>query len=670
MPQEVELPDGTIVEFPDGMTAQEIESVLATQFPPPPRERTFSDAVQRQGGLTARALTEGAGATAGLVSNPLNATINEVFGTNLSTDLRKTISDTLTEAGIAKPDTPTERLVQSISQALASSAAPVGATLQLAKRAAPARTALLESIKRNPGAFLGAEATAAIGSGAGEQVAREIAPESGTAPIIGALAGGLGPSALDDAARNLVRAGSADEIAEGIADAERLGLLDGLSPSFGTLSRNNKIIALENTIAKIPGGKRILAAAKSTEERLGKAVERFTGNGETSSSRAGRVIQDGLFGEKGFVTRFRSRSEKFFNEVDRFIPPTTDVSVSNTRAALQAITGRISGAPRTSEALSNSFMRQINEAFLEDAGNTISVPYDALKQLRSAVGRKLSSNVIVGDVDRADLKRLYSALTEDMADAAAQAGPEASKALQRANRFYRAGIKRIDDQLNQINRKVNSEDVFRTVISGSAEGASRLNAIKRSLQPGEWRVVVNTITRRLGRATGSNQNELGEVFSAETFLTNWNKLAPEAKAALYSQFPGYRKNIDAIARTAARLRQARRTAANPSGTAAAVTNIGLGAAGGGAFLTNNAGLGAGLVLGLIATNRAAQLLTSPKFARWAATTINATPQRLPAQISRLATMAEGDDEIADEIASALSGVFGEIPVLNSEADQN
>ncbi len=47
MPQQVQLPDGSVGEFPDEMSAQQIEGVLAKQFPAPPPPEPEGNALQR-----------------------------------------------------------------------------------------------------------------------------------------------------------------------------------------------------------------------------------------------------------------------------------------------------------------------------------------------------------------------------------------------------------------------------------------------------------------------------------------------------------------------------------------------------------------------------------------------------------------------------------------------
>lgn len=40
------------------------------------------------------------------------------------------------------------------------------------------------------------------------------------------------------------------------------------------------------------------------------------------------------------------------------------------------------------------------------------------------------------------------------------------------------------------------------------------------------------VIQRMGRATAGNHNEVGDAFRVTTFLSNWNKLSPKARATL------------------------------------------------------------------------------------------------------------------------------------------
>ena len=100
---EVEGPDGVVIEFPEGTAHETIKSVMAKRYEKPPEAP--KKAGMFSGDYSPRSLAKGvasgfgdiveaAGDNLGIVGNPLNATINAIAGTNLSTNLGKTARQT------------------------------------------------------------------------------------------------------------------------------------------------------------------------------------------------------------------------------------------------------------------------------------------------------------------------------------------------------------------------------------------------------------------------------------------------------------------------------------------------------------------------------------------------------------------------------------------------
>jgi hypothetical protein len=112
------------------------------------------------------------------------------------------------------------------------------------------------------------------------------------------------------------------------------------------------------------------------------------------------------------------------------------------------------------------------------------------------------------------------------------------------------------------------ETAFKALFSGSREGATMLRSTMRSLPPAEKRLVASTVLRNLGKAKPFDQDDVGQVFNPETYLTRWNTLAPEARAALFDGIdPAFSKDLTALAKAMNLQREAQRTLANPAGTA-------------------------------------------------------------------------------------------------------
>jgi len=164
-------------------------------------------------------------------------------------------------------------------------------------------------------------------------------------------------------------------------------------------------------------------------------------------------------------------------------------------------------------------------------------------------------------------------------DLATAIGPEAERAAKRASNFWRSGMKRVDDFLDPIQKRGIPENVYKAAVSGVKEGPSRINALKKSLEPEQWNAVVGTTLRRLGRAVPSARTT-GEIaeestdFSMETFLTNLERMDVGARKALFtgSRYAGLEKGLNDLVDVAQGVRGQRQAVYNPSGTAAGVYN--------------------------------------------------------------------------------------------------
>lgn len=288
------------------------------------------------------------------------------------------------------------------------------------------------------------------------------------------------------------------------------------------------------------------------------------------------------------------------------------------------------------------------------------LPYEALKKLRTLVGEELSNPSLASDVKSSAWKKLYTGLSEDLQGAAKQAGPEAERAWNRANNYFRAGNSRIEALDRVVDKAGGPEAVFNAATSGTKDGAFTIRRVLSSLEPDQQKILSATVLRRLGAATPGTATESGE-FSINSFLTNWNRLSPDAKAALFDRYgSGFRDDVDAISRTAGSFRQAGRAGANPSGTAQAATNTAAlvalaSAVGSGHYMTAG-----GIVGGGAAANVLARSITNPAFVRFLAKNSELPrSQWIPALVSlESAADRKGDDDLKS-MASAMRAALQE-----------
>lgn len=193
------------------------------------------------------------------------------------------------------------------------------------------------------------------------------------------------------------------------------------------------------------------------------------------------------------------------------------------------------------------------------------------------------------------------------------------------------------DTLQKIENLGADEAAYNFAVNGSRDGGSRLMSIKRNLTQPEWDTVAATVLDRMGQARPGAQDIGGDVFSPSTFMTNWSKMAPEARDALFGsrRHQALADQLDNLVRVSDSLKQAEKMG-NPSGTARNLAYQSLFGALGGASTyaatgDNQAGA-AGFVGTMLAPNLAARLITSPSFVRWLAAA--------PAQAARSGGLAE------------------------------
>lgn len=623
------------------------------------KEEPLLDQFGRQLGLTGRYAIEGIGDLLGVAADPIGQTIDYFTPQerNLSSlvtgqepnrryqNVGESASHLADWLGLPKPQGDLEEGVGNASRSLVSTAALAGGGLATGARVL-ADQPLMQA------------ASSVLGSGA-QSIAKEAgAGETGQA--LAGLAGGLGPAFAQAGAsaltRGLVRGGESGRKAmeNTIADFAAAGT----SPSVGQATAGRGARAIETTLSRTPGGAGpMVRAAERQADEIGSRIAQYADElaPNTSPTIAGRAIEQGISGAGGFVDRFKTKARQLYDAVDQHLPADTPVPLKATQAFLDRVATPIQGAERTSAAIANPKLGTIAAALGEDlAANNGVVPYEAAKALRTRVGEMIGSPELLNGVEKGELKRLYASLSQDIRVQAA-ADPKAAAVLRRAESYYRAGTNRIDKIENVVEKAGGPEKIYQAAISGTREGATTLRSVMQSLEPEESRVVASAVVRRLGRANPSAQNDVGDVFSTERFLTNWNGMSREAKNALFDRMtPEFRSNMDKIAKVASNLRDGSSVFKNPSGTAQALTNQTTSAGIALAALTGHTGTAGAIAGGAAAANLFARGMTNPKIVGWLAKQTELPAGAFLGQVGALSSIGRrNDDEEATEIADLL-----------------
>lgn len=414
----------------------------------------------------------------------------------------------------------------------------------------------------------------------------------------------------------------------------------GTFPSVGQATESNFIQGFENLLSKFPGGQGVFRQFSEKQQRqLGDTAK--TG---VSAEDAGRAIETGI---KGFVGRTKAEWQKLDAQLAAKVPADGRFQPVNTSKALDDLTKPVQGAEQTTGALVNPKLAEIKNNLAKDLeANNGQLPFEAIRALRSKVGSMLDDSLVSG-IPGGELKRLYGALSADLESAANSAG--AGKEFARQSNYYRSRMMRIEDTLERVIGKT-PEETFARFMPKDAEQANKVRTVMRSLDPEQRQIVQDAVVNRLGRATPGKQSEAGDVFSPETFLTNWNKLSPGAKQQLFSD-PAMLKNVDSIAKVTDNLRSGAKVFANPSGSAGAAAPYGIGyLAASGDLVTAGTLLG-GAYIG-------AKMLTNKSVVDWLAKAPTVKPEATAAHLARLGVIYNEtkDEALKSELARYVESV--------------
>lgn len=563
------------------------------------QQRTLGESAARGLGIGVRGVVQGltdlpATLTDNLVAKPINAGLNAVMGEGNGPRLKmlgESTNDLLTKAGLPVAETASERVVQDINRGGASAVGGIATGAGLSNAAGAVTQAV--------GKTMAAAPLTQVASGAAGQGAAAVTRESGGgegAQLVANVAGSLAPSvipfATQTAVRGALRGGEAgrQRVADNIATFEAAS---GTVPTMGQATQSRTLQAAETGLSNVIGGSGIMARrgeaqAKALEDSVQSLSQQLAPN--ATGWGAGEAITKGV---NAFKDSVKTTQKELYGKLDNFIPPTTPVSVNRTQEALKALNEGIDGAPNLSQFFRNAKIGNIERAMLKDVeGATLAniapgmsstgvaptagqLPYQAIQKLRTLVGQEISENSLTSDVPRSKWRALYAALSDDLGTAAEQAGPQAQQAWSRANQYTKASIQRLDQLETIVNREA-PERVFKAATSGLSDGGTQINRLMKSMPEENRREVAAAVLQRLGRAKNSAQNEMGDAFSSETFLTNLAAMSLPARRALFSNsgFPGLEEKVMTMGRMAANRREGAQVFSNPSGTA---RQIGLGA---------------------------------------------------------------------------------------------
>jgi hypothetical protein len=361
------------------------------------------------------------------------------------------------------------------------------------------------------------------------------------------------------------------------------------------------------------------------------------------------------------------------------IAPTAPASTSNAVSTLQSLTGRFESNPDLAGELKDPKLAKYLGA-LQKGGLT----WQDLKDFRTIIGEKIGEMRFGEGSSKSDLRALYAGLSEDMRTTAAQMGPGASRAFERANSLNRQNEQLVQGALTRILGKdgqMKAEQAAAAVQAmtkgGKSTGDLRTLAQIRAatVKSGAWGEIASTLIR-LG---GQPANSAGRDFSPQTFVNWYADMAEPARAMLFGR-SDLRQALDGFVAVNQRLSKvnALRNTSNTAGglvaagTASAmtapVTMLVLGHPMMAAITAATEGMTAGGGYAM------AKAWTNPNFVRWATgyskAVASGNPNAVKSQVGRLTQLATTNPDLKEPLQALLKRIANDNTVSRVAASPN
>lgn len=398
------------------------------------------------------------------------------------------------------------------------------------------------------------------------------------------------------------------------------------------------------------------ASTRITQQLSGGQVTGRATFGDALKEASGRVIN-----------RFNTTREAMDQAIGQIIPNDHMVPLPNVQTMVQELEAFVAKSPNALGPQAAPALAAARGLIEDAAANGGMVPFSALRNFRTTVGEASGFGGFGERTPGAKqhLQALYDGLKKDILNAgemldqqAIQSGlpsPGARQAIEAHDAFVR--INR--DQTNKV-----SLETFKKIIeSGNidnptawAQGMIRdprkliamRNQIVKMAGPKEWDVIAANVFEDMGRVPGQ-----GDVWNPATFATNWNKLGPTGRNAVFggTRYAPAQQAIQDLADVASSMKNITKLT-NASQTARSLL-VPLMFGGAGSMLSGegsrNKGFWAGATIG---SYGAAKILTSPAALRVITSLAKGaaeTPGAVGPAIAKLIAIGRTDKALGDAI---------------------
>lgn len=374
----------------------------------------------------------------------------------------------------------------------------------------------------------GAALGVAYGSGEGDTW-----EEQGKNALIGGVAGGALSGVLGNVIGN-----KTPKVSKTLQDAADLGVdvpkymasPSVASHSVAQLGRSFPIV-----------GEPIITASNKMSKQLGAAADQLGG---LDPAQAGSLFGSNI--RNWIQTEAPRQMDRAYTAAENSMNLAVTTPLSNTATVAQKILGQ-----RTTNAIpgNSGAVKLVSDALNRPNGLT----YSGIKGLRTYVRQQLDNpSLLPSDINGAELKQLYSGLTQDLNAAAQNAGGSAGATLHTQANSMAANIAQKRESLVKLiggnAGSAPDERVFSNIINaaGSKPGsanAALLQEAKSISSPRDWQNAASGVISRLGRDADGN-------FSAARFLgpNGYNSLSDAGKNTLFGPVGSTaRDNLEKIA---------------------------------------------------------------------------------------------------------------------------
>lgn len=413
----------------------------------------------------------------------------------------------------------------------------------------------------------------------------------------------------------------------------------GVSPRLADITEGARTKTFQNLVQNFPGGgKPLEEAAQRQIDDITKQIAGITKSEGGTIQQTGKTIQEGAQNFKGMV---QDRVGKLYDDLDKFIPQANEAKVSTGSVQKLAQDPAIQDVVAVGSGDTAKVLRRFDE--IVDAEGQISYP--RLKTFRSTVGAKLASPSLLGE-ERGALKRIYGALSEDMKEAVvANGGEKGLQAFNKANNAFARSQAFLEKNIDPLINAKTPEQVYQLALAGTKQGGTNVKKVMTSLNPTQKEFVEGTVLKQMGTASAGAQDATGEVFSPAKFLTEWNKMSPEAKRAIFK--PQQVEAVNNLNKAISLIKDSSK-AKQTSNNLPYASWAGLGG-----VTAANPATGLGLVGGARITS---SMMANPRFVNWLAKTPGVKQIDIPKHLGMLSVIASKDPDIREDVLDYLGSI--------------